>query len=439
MHIKHMVKLGLATISVLVTLIASTNWLTLHQLSESNLEQTYIVKMITTQEKMAYLSIKLINDSSVIPETILYQFQDTKLEFENIHQKMVSNRQKDMFNFIIKDIQDNQGVKQAIDKLLANYNKIKDIFLKIYDTHQQHTKNPSQKLQQQELKYIKIIQSIIKENKDIGFYIEDIVENSLSLQIRYTYIIIIIILIVTLLVIFWLANKIYDNVNLSVDEIEKQVEEGLYKITALNKEIEETQKEIILTMGSIAEKHDDDTSMHVKRVAQYCYILASYAGLNQKDCELIKLSSPMHDIGKIAIPDSILQKKGPLTDEERRIMMQHTVYGYKMLKHSKRELLKITTIIAYEHHERWDGKGYPLGLQGEEIHIFARIVAIADVFDALSTKRPYKDAWEDKEIFKFMKEQRGKQFDPHLIDIFFEHIDEFLEIRDKLKDNNNKN
>ena len=127
----------------------------------------------------------------------------------------------------------------------------------------------------------------------------------------------------------------------------------------------------------------------------------------------------MHDIGKVGIPDSILKKPAKLNDEEKTIMHTHAELGYKMLNSSERTLLKSAAIVAYEHHEKWNGSGYPRGLKGDEIHIYGRITAIADVFDALGSERVYKKAWDDEKIFRLFKEESGKQFDPHLVDIFF--------------------
>lgn len=204
-------------------------------------------------------------------------------------------------------------------------------------------------------------------------------------------------------------------------------------ITA-NKDIEEIQKEIIFTMGSIGESRSLETGNHVRRVAEYSKVLAELYGLPKEEAEILKQASPMHDIGKVAIPDSILHKPGELTSHERIIMQSHVVKGYDMLKASKRTLLKTAAIVALEHHERWDGKGYPTGIQGEDIHIYGRITAIADVFDALGSDRCYKKAWEDEKIFEYFKEERGKHFDPRLVDLFFENINVFLKIRDTYKD-----
>lgn len=214
----------------------------------------------------------------------------------------------------------------------------------------------------------------------------------------------------------------------------KSIEYANKKIEHLNKEIEDTQKEVVFRVGAIAETRSKETGLHVKRVAKYSKLFALYYGLNEREAELLKQASPMHDIGKIGIPDSILNKEGKLTEEEFEIMKTHAQLGYDMLKGSNKSILKVASIVAYEHQEKYDGTGYPSGLKGEDIHIYGRITAIADVFDALGSRRCYKEPWEDERIFEFFKEQKGKHFDPKLVDIFFENLDEFLKIRDKFKD-----
>jgi len=206
------------------------------------------------------------------------------------------------------------------------------------------------------------------------------------------------------------------------------------EVESLQHEIEETQKEVVFRMGSIGESRSHETGLHVKRVAEYSKLFALKYGLSTEDAELLKQASPMHDIGKVAIPDSILNKPGKLTDNEMKIMKQHAQLGFDMLHGSVRPLLNTAAIVAHEHHEKWDGSGYPQGLTALEIHIYGRISAIADVFDALGSDRCYKLAWEDKKIFEFFKEERGKHFEPKLVDIFFENIEEFLAIRDRLSD-----
>lgn len=202
----------------------------------------------------------------------------------------------------------------------------------------------------------------------------------------------------------------------------------------LNLEIEETQKEILYTLGEVTEARSEETGSHVKRVSKYCQILAEEYGLSPRDIMLLTHASPIHDIGKVAIPDNILLKPGKLTGEEFNIIKSHTTIGYNLLRNSKREILKAAAIVAHEHHERYDGKGYPRGLVGEEIHIFGRITAIADVFDALDSSRVYKKAWVMNDILNYFIEEKGKHFDPKLVDILFENLDRFLEIREKYSD-----
>ena len=216
-------------------------------------------------------------------------------------------------------------------------------------------------------------------------------------------------------------------------ELESEVRERTQEIVALNHEIQETQKEVVFTMGAIGESRSKETGNHVKRVAEYSKLLALYSGVDEESAEMLKQASPMHDIGKVAIPDAILNKPGRFDEEERKIMDEHARLGFDMLKHSSRPLLKMAATIAYEHHEKWDGTGYPNRLKGEEITIYGRITALADVFDALGSDRVYKKAWDLERILALFKEERGKHFDPKLIDIFLEHLDDFLEIRDKLK------
>ena len=202
----------------------------------------------------------------------------------------------------------------------------------------------------------------------------------------------------------------------------------------LSQEIEDTQKEVVFTMGAIGESRSKETGNHVKRVAGYSKILALASGMNEDEAELLKQASPMHDIGKIAIPDAILNKPGRFDVVEREIMETHAELGYGMIKNSERPLLKAASIVAYEHHEKYNGKGYPQGINGENIHIYGRITAIADVFDALGSDRVYKKAWDDERIFKLFKEERGEHFDPNLVDLFFENLDEILSVREKFKD-----
>ncbi|OPH57280.1 histidine kinase [Paenibacillus ferrarius] len=202
----------------------------------------------------------------------------------------------------------------------------------------------------------------------------------------------------------------------------------------LTSEIEETQKEIIFRMGEIGESRSQETGNHVKRVAEYSYLLALGLKMSQEDAELLKMASPMHDIGKVAIPDSVLNKPGKLTEDEFKLMQNHTVIGYNLLKNSKRHILKTAAVVAYEHHEKWNGRGYPRGISGEDIHIFGRITALADVFDALGSERVYKKAWELDRILHLFKEERGQHFDPQIVDVFFEQLPAILRVREEYSD-----
>ena len=234
----------------------------------------------------------------------------------------------------------------------------------------------------------------------------------------------------------YIGEKIVAQERDQAKEIKQKVQEGLKEITALNNEIEATQREIVFMMGAIAEKRSKETGQHVQRVAEYSLILARLHGLSLEESILIKNASPMHDIGKIGIPDAILNKPGKFTNEEFEIMKTHSEIGYKMLQHSTKSILKAAAILAYQHHERWDGKGYPQGLKGENIHIYGRITAIADVFDALGSERVYKKAWPLEKILKLFKEERGKQFDPSLVDLFLNNLEYFLAAKENIEKDN---
>lgn len=199
-------------------------------------------------------------------------------------------------------------------------------------------------------------------------------------------------------------------------------------------ENDQTQKEMIFLMSEAVEKRSKETGNHIKRVAAYSRILALAYGLSEEEAYILEFASPMHDIGKIGIPDAILNKPGKHTVEEFEIMKTHALLGYEILSASSKGMLKASATVAYEHHERWNGKGYPLGLKGEEIHIYGRITAIADVFDALGSDRCYKKAWPLDKILDLFKEERGEHFDPKLVDLLMANLDSFLEIRDKFKD-----
>ncbi|MBB6673887.1 HD domain-containing protein [Cohnella nanjingensis] len=202
----------------------------------------------------------------------------------------------------------------------------------------------------------------------------------------------------------------------------------------LHQEIVDTQREIISAMGEIGEIRSKEMANHVRRVAEYSYVLALRLGLSPREADLLRTASPMHDIGKVAIPDAVLNKPGKLTEEEYELIKSHTRVGHQLLKGSRRELLSAAAIVAGQHHEKWDGSGYPHGLSGADIHIYGRITAVADVFDALSAERVYKSAWPIERIEKLFEEERGRHFDPAVVDAFFAELPRLIEIRDSLAD-----
>lgn len=192
----------------------------------------------------------------------------------------------------------------------------------------------------------------------------------------------------------------------------------------LNAELEATQREIIHILGDASESRSQETGDHIQRVAEISYTLAKLIGLPEEDVDNIRLAAPMHDLGKVGIPDAILNKPGRFTDEEYAIMKSHSEKGYNMLCNSKRKLLRFAAEIARSHHERWDGRGYPRGIAGEEIPLAGRICAIADVLDALSSPRCYKQPWPEEKVKEEFIKQRGAQFQPELVDVLIEHWDE---------------
>ncbi|MDO6687962.1 MULTISPECIES: HD domain-containing phosphohydrolase [unclassified Agarivorans] len=202
----------------------------------------------------------------------------------------------------------------------------------------------------------------------------------------------------------------------------------------LNEVISTNQKEVLYRLGEIVETRSKESGMHVRRVALFTALLAEQLNLPAMRVEQLKLASPLHDVGKVAIPDAILHKPGKLSPEEWEIMQTHAAIGENMLKDSNIEVMQLASEIAGSHHEKWDGTGYPRGLQGEQIPLSGRLTAIADVFDALGSIRCYKDAWNDEEITEYLKQQRGVQFDPQLVDGLLNNFEHFAAIRDKYQD-----
>ncbi|MBP9490920.1 MAG: HD domain-containing protein [Aliarcobacter sp.] len=354
-----------------------------------------------------YEIFKLFSDVEYYSKEALYQYKDKKTLDKWLSKiELLKNSYKD----------------ENISNYLEVVNKVGSIVVEL--------KN----IENKELLLRNKILDVIDQNKIYSSEIQKTIAYLTGNFINFTYISVLFLLSIIMIVIVVLGYKVYKNVGLSVDEIEMKIQDGLTEIRNLNQEIENTQKEVVFTMGAIGESRSKETGNHVKRVAEYSKLLAIYYGLDEKEAEMLKQASPMHDIGKVAIPDAILNKPGRFDDKEREIMNTHANLGYEMLKHSNRPLLKMAAIVANEHHEKWNGSGYPKGLSGENIHIYGRITALADVFDALGSDRVYKKAWNDEKIFNFFKEEKAKHFDPKLIDIFFEHLDEFLKIRENFKD-----
>ena len=195
--------------------------------------------------------------------------------------------------------------------------------------------------------------------------------------------------------------------------------------------LKESERETLQMLGKSAEYKDPETNAHTQRVAYYSKLLARAYGLDDSLQDIIFYASPFHDLGKIGIPDNILLKPGKLDAAEFEIMKKHSQIGYEILKGAKSKYLKAGGVIAYNHHEKYDGSGYPNGLKGESIPIFGRITAIADVFDALTSERPYKKAWEIEDAFDFLIKEKGIHFDPKLVDLFLENKNEVIEINNK--------
>ena len=199
-----------------------------------------------------------------------------------------------------------------------------------------------------------------------------------------------------------------------------------------HKETQEAYLDTIFRLVFIAEYKDEDTGDHIKRMSLYSVLIAQKLGLSDKEVQNILYTAPMHDVGKVGIPDSILIKKGKLTKEEFNIIKTHSAIGAKILSNSKSDIIKTAEQIALTHHEKWNGKGYPQGLSGKKIPLVGRIVCLADTFDALTSKRPYKDPYPVEVACEIIKKERGEQFDPDVADVFLENIDEALKIKAKV-------
>jgi putative two-component system response regulator len=210
--------------------------------------------------------------------------------------------------------------------------------------------------------------------------------------------------------------------------------DAIARLERAERDLRTSREETIERLAIAAEFRHDETAQHIQRMSRYCALLARNAGMDSERSETIRVASLMHDVGKIGIPDYILLKPGPLTPDERAIMQQHTDIGFRILAGSSSELLATAADIAWTHHERVDGSGYPRGLKGDAIPIEGRIAAIADVFDALSSDRAYKTAFSLVTAVEGMRKARGTHFDPELLDVFLNSIDEVLEIKEQYAD-----
>jgi len=236
-------------------------------------------------------------------------------------------------------------------------------------------------------------------------------------------------------------KEIQDTIKRHKLELEEKVQQ---RTAALRKSLDEmvdaqrntyeAYLDTIRRLAIAAEYRDEGTAAHIMRMSNYAGALAKGLNYPPGKIEIVLQASPMHDVGKIGIPDGILLKKGQLAEKEWDIMRQHTVIGSRILKESNSDFLRAGEVIAASHHEKWDGSGYPKGLKGDEIPELGRICAVADVFDALTTKRPYKEAFSNEEAFDIIKKGRETHFDPKVVDVFFENVDKIVNIQSKYRD-----
>ena len=206
------------------------------------------------------------------------------------------------------------------------------------------------------------------------------------------------------------------------------------EVSTKTHEVELREQETLLRLAKAGEYRDEETGNHVVRMAEYAYLIAREIGLEKDNCWAIRHAAQMHDIGKIGVPDQVLLKPGKLNRDEWQVMQTHTRIGYEILRDSPSYYLQMGAIIALGHHERYDGKGYPSRLSGGQIPIEARIAAVADVFDALQSERPYKTGWPMERTLDYLRNQRGRHFDPDCIDAFFTHLDQVMAIKNRFAD-----
>lgn len=232
-----------------------------------------------------------------------------------------------------------------------------------------------------------------------------------------------------------IENKAHrERLELTVMERTAALRHAIDSLERAERELRLSREETIQRLAIAAEYRDGATAQHIQRMSHYCALLARCYGLDPQQCELIRIASPMHDIGKIGTPDHILLKPGKFTPEEFKAIALHPEIGYRILSGSGAELLNLAATIAWTHHEKYDGSGYPRGLRGEAIPLEGRIAAIADTFDALTSKRVYKPAFPLDQAVDIMRKRRAKDFDPDLLDTFFNAMDEILTIKNQYAD-----
>jgi putative two-component system response regulator len=221
--------------------------------------------------------------------------------------------------------------------------------------------------------------------------------------------------------------------HLSVKMLHNQKDTLEALVTERTQELYQSRLDVVQRLGKAAEYKDEETGNHILRVSNSSALIARTLGWAERDVELIYNAAPMHDIGKIGVPDNILLKPGKLDDVEWRIMQTHTIIGAELLQGDTSDLLSMAREIAISHHEKWDGSGYPYGLKGKDIPESGRIVAAADVFDALTSERPYKRAWAIDDALNLLREGTGQHFDPEVVEAFFHNLDEILSYRNEHK------
>ncbi len=218
------------------------------------------------------------------------------------------------------------------------------------------------------------------------------------------------------------------------NDLKQQVQERTQELSLKNEELVNTQLQVVQRLGRAGEFRDSKTGLHVIRMSHYSHLLGQAYGLSEEDNFLLLHAASMHDIGKIGVPDRILLKPDKLDAQEWKIMMQHSQIGAQIIGTHQSKLLEMARVIALTHHEKWNGKGYPNGLKGESIPLIGRIVALTDVFDALTTERPYKEPWPLDRVLSLIKEESGNHFDPKLVEVFLGILDDIMRIKVQYQD-----